>query len=440
MSKFTNTNTDKTTYYLYTKYVFQNILGMLGISAYILADTFFISKAAGSNGLTALNLVLPLYSIIFALGSMIGIGAATKYKIQLVKNDTATEDYFSNSILWAAIFGAVFIIAGLFFTEEIVFMFGADKDIATLAVPYTRIFMMFTPFFMLNYIINAFVRNDNNPSLAMSSTLASSIFNIVFDYILMFVFDMGMNGAALATAFSPVVGILICSFHFFSSKNTLRYRWQLPSLRILLQSCRLGTSAFIGELSSGVTTAVFNFLILGLTGNQGIAAFGIVTNVAIVTTAIFNGISQGTQPLFSEYYGKGKKENINTLIRLSAISSLVIAVAIIIILNIFKVPVAAIFNSEHSVVLSEYATKGLSLYFIGYLFAGFNIVCTGYLSATEAAISAFIISIIRGVIGISLCAVIMSKLFGMTGIWLAFTVAEFITFLIAFIATGKNNN
>lgn len=433
-------NTYKNPTTIFIKYVSQNILGMLGISAYILADTFFISKAAGSNGLTALNLVLPLYSIIFAIGSMIGVGAATKYKIQFAKNESDTHDYFSNSVFFAIILGLFFVFTGLFFSKETVILFGADETIIKLAEPYTRIFMLFAPFFMLNYIINAFVRNDSNPSLAMAATLSSSIFNIIFDYILMFVFDMGMEGAALATAFSPIVGIVICLFHFRSKKNTIRFKWQLPSIATLVRSCRLGISAFIGELSSGVTTTIFNFLILGLTGNQGVAAFGIVANIAIVATAIFNGISQGAQPLFSEYYGKGDRKNINAALKLSIITALSLAAIMIIFINIFKAPVVGIFNSEHNVLLSEYATKGLSLYFIGYIFAGFNIVATGYLSATESAIWAFITSILRGVIGITLCALIMSNLFGMTGIWLAFAVSELITSVVSVIAIKHNKS
>lgn len=117
---------------------------------------------------------------------------------------------------------------------------------------------------MENYICNAFVRNDGNPSRAMQATLISSLFNIVMDYVLMFPLGLGMAGAALATAFSPVVGILICCTHFFSKKCTVRFVWQRPSLRRLKEACQLGTSAFIGKLSSGVTTAVFNFLILDL--------------------------------------------------------------------------------------------------------------------------------------------------------------------------------
>ncbi|MGN0374891.1 MAG: MATE family efflux transporter [Butyrivibrio sp.] len=418
---------------LFFKYVLQNILGMLGISAYVLADTFFISRAEGTAGLTALNLVLPLYSLIFAVGSMIGVGSATKFKIQSSKKEPDSNDYFGNAIIFALLFSVIFVVSGLFFPDKIMALLGGDDKIIRIGTPYTRIFMSFAPFFMMNYIFNAFIRNDNAPSLAMAAILSSSLFNIVMDYVLMFPLKMGMSGAALATAFSPVVGITICSFHFFSKKNHVRFKPVL-SFRKLFHSGRLGIAAFIGELSSGVTTAVFNFLILGLGGNEGVAAYGVVANTAIVATAVFNGVSQGSQPLFSEYYGMGNRKNTHKILKLSIITALLLSVLIIGTVFLVKVPVINIFNSENNAVLFNYAIVGLPLYFTGFIFAGFNIVGTGYLSATDAPLPAFITSVLRGIVAITLCAFTMSYLFGMTGIWLAFPAAELITSLVMIAA------
>ena len=143
-------------------------------------------------------------------------------------------------------------------------------------------------------------RNDGDPSLAMVATLSSSLFNVVFDYIFMFPMGLGLAGAALATAVSPIISISICSRHFFKKENSVQFVRQRPSARLLGQSCQLGISGFVGEMSSGVTTTVFNFLLLGLAGNVAVAAYGVVANFALVTTAIFNGVAQGAQPLVSE--------------------------------------------------------------------------------------------------------------------------------------------
>lgn len=176
----------------YTKFVSQNILGMLGISIYILADTFYISKAAGSNGITVLNLCLPLYNLIYAIGSMIGIGSATRFTILKAQRDSGCDRFFSNAVFCCLIISIPFILIGALSPDGILRIMGGDADIASLGVPYARIFLMFAPFFMINFIINAFVRNDGAPSLAMAATLAGSFFNIIFDYI--FMFPMGMGG------------------------------------------------------------------------------------------------------------------------------------------------------------------------------------------------------------------------------------------------------
>ena len=305
---------------------------------------------------------------------------------------------------------------------------------------YTRIFLLFAPLFMLNYIFNAFVRNDGNPSLAMTATLSSSLFNIVFDYVLMFPLKMGMPGAALATAFSPVVGIGICCTHLFSQKSTVRFVWKCPSVKRLVQSCQLGVAAFVGEMSSGVITMVFNMLILEIAGNVGVAAYGVVANMALVATAIFNGISQGSQPLFSEFFGKGDRPSVSKVLRLAVLVSLGMAGLLLLLVNGIPGPIVAAFNSENDAQMTAYAVTGLRLYFIGFIFAGINIVGSGYLSAVAEAGWAFFTSILRGFVAIILCAVVMAKLFGMEGVWLAFPVSEFITAAVmsaALILTGK---
>lgn len=418
----------------FAKYVSQNILGMVGISFYILADTFFISMAEGANGITALNLVLPLYSLIFAIGAMMGVGSAIRFKILRAKKDASADTYFSNAIVFALLIGVVFMGVGGLFPEQIVRMLGGDEEIIRVGTPYTRIFMMFAPFFMWNHICNAFVRNDGAPSIAMAATLISSLFNVVMDYVLMFPFGLGMAGAALATAISPIIGILICSIHFFSKKSTIRFKWVIPSIKKLFESCQLGVSAFVGEISSGVTTIVFNMLILAIAGNVGVAAYGVVANTSLVAVSVFNGVSQGAQPLISEYYGRGKQGSVKKLLWLGIGTSFMLAVVMVAVVYRYAGEIVAIFNSEQDATLASYGIEGIRLYFPGFLFAGVNIVGTGFLSAVESAKMAFITSILRGFVAIICCAILMAALFGMTGVWLAFPAAELLTMVVTLVA------
>ena len=412
------------------RYVSQNILGLLGTSCYILADTYFISQAAGTDGVTLLNLCLPIYNLIFAFGSMIGLGSATRYTILQAQGDVRAQRYFSNAIFSACILSVPFLLAGIFCPEALLRLMGGDAGIVALGIPYARIFLMFTPFFMCNYIVSSFVRNDGDPSLAMVATLSSSLFNVVFDYIFMFPMGLGLAGAALATAVSPIISISICSRHFFKKENGVEFVRRMPSVKLLGQSCQLGISGFVGEMSSGVTTTVFNLLLLGLAGNVAVAAYGVVANFALVATAIFNGVAQGAQPLVSECYGKGDRAGTRKLLLLGSGTALALAAVLYSVVFGATDALVGIFNSENSVRMAQFAHMGMRLYFVGYFFAGFNIVAAGYLSATDRPAEASITSICRGMAAIVVCSLVLSRLFGMNGVWSAFPVSELLTALL----------
>ena len=402
----------------YFRYVSQNIFGLIGTSCYILADTYFIAQAAGTDGVAMLNLCLPIYNFIFAFGSMIGLGSATRYAILKAQNDERAHRYFSNGLMCAILIAVPFMLVGAFCPDAVLRLMGGDAAIVALGLQYTRIFLLFTPFFMCNYIVSAFTRNDGDPSLATMG--------------------WGLPGAALATAISPVISISICSLHFRKPTNGVQFVRQRPSARLLLQSCQLGISGFVGEMSSAVTTTVFNLLLLRLAGNVAVAAYGVVANFALVATAIFNGVSQGAQPLVSQCYGKRDRAGVRKLLGLGSGTALALAAALYLVVFGFTDALVAIFNSENSALMARYAFTGMRIYFIGYLFAGFNIVSSGYLSAVNRPTEASITSISRGVVAIVACSLVLSALFGMNGVWAAFPASEAMTVaLTLFLLRGK---
>ena len=409
------------------KYVSQNIFGLLGTSCYILADTYFIAQAAGTDGVTLLNLCLPIYNLIFAFGSMIGLGAATRYAILRAQGDARAQRYFSNAIFSVCILAVPFMLVGIFRPDGLLRLMGGDADIVALGMNYARIFLMFTPFFMCNYVVASFVRNDGDPSLAMVATLSGSLFNVVFDYIFIFPMGLGLPGAALATAISPILSIAVCSAHFIKKSNTITFVRKAPSVRLLAQSCQLGISGFVGELSSGVTTTVFNFLLLRLAGNVAVAAYGVVANFALVATAIFNGVAQGAQPLVSQCYGKNEMAGARKLLLLGCGTALGLAALLYGVVFGYTDVLTALFNSENSALMAEFAHSGMRIYFVGYFFAGCNIVAAGYLGAVNRPAEASITSLCRGMVAIVVCSLVLSALFGMNGVWAAFPVSEAIT-------------
>lgn len=414
----------------FARYVSLNILGMVGVSCYILADTFFISRASGADGITVLNLCLPVYSLIYALGELIGTGASIAEAIDL--SGQRRERYFGQALLWTALIGGAITLVGVPGAGAVLRRMGGDAEIAALGTPYLRTVFAFTVFFMANYTFLGFVRNDGAPGLGMAATITSSLFNVLFDYLLMFPLGMGMTGAALATGLSPIVSILICSTHLLRRDNHLRCSpGGGPDPRLLLRSCRMGTSGFIGQFSGSVTTAVFNFLLLELAGNAGVAAYGIVANYAIIATALMNGLAQGTQPLVSRSYARGEWAQVNRTWIRGIVTALAMAGLLYLAVWGSTRLLSDLFNSEGSPVLRALSMQGLRIYFTGYFFCGLNVFIASSLNAQSRALPAMILSLCRGVLLIVLCALVLSQLFGIIGIWAAFPAAEGLTFVLA---------
>ena len=248
---------------------------------------------------------------------------------------------------------------------------------------------------------------------------------------------MGMTGAALATAASPLITMLVCSMHFGGRKNHVAFRWKRLDLKHILSCCALGISAFVGEISSAVITIVFNMLILGIAGNVGVAAYGVIANLSIVAMSICNGLAQGVQPLISESHGRGDRMQVKKFLRWGILTSLVVEMVMVAAAWGWTDGWIVIFNSEQNTALLSYAHVGLRLYFLGFLFAGMNIMLVAYFSAVDRPRPAIVGSLMRGMIAIVVCAIVFASLFGLNGVWLSFLGAEVITFAVILVLGRK---
>lgn len=409
------------------KYASLNILGMIGLSCYILADTFFVSRAMGTKGLAALNIALPIFNLMFGCGLMFGMGGSIKFSIAK-ENDAATANrYFTDSVKMGAAASLIFIILGLTYADGMARLLGANGDIIPLTTEYLRTVMMFAPMFIGNNMMQCFVRNDKNPKLAMLAMLIGSLANVVLDYLFMFPLGMGMFGAALATGVAPVIGLCIQSVHIIKGQNSFRAVRARFKPRRASEILALGIPSLVTELSSGIVILVFNIIILNLSGNTGVAAYGIIANVSLVVISVFTGVAQGSQPLVSAAFGSKNGEEVRLYSRLATITAVLIAAAIYAITAFGAEPITSVFNSEGNAELKAIAVTGIRIYFSGVVFAAFNMIKSVLFAATERAVPAHIISLMRGIVVIVPMAYLLSYMFGMTGVWLAFPTTEIVT-------------
>lgn len=427
----------------FAKYVSLNILGMLALSCYILADTLFVSLGLGPNGLTSLNLAIPVYNFIHGSGLMIGIGGATIYSIKKSRgDDNEANKVFTNSLYLAGIFALVFVLVGIFLSGTITALMGADEAVYDDTKTYMTVILLFSPAFIMNNVLLSFVRNDGAPQFSMAAMITGSLSNVLLDWVFIFPCNMGIFGAVFATGLAPLVSIGVMSVYFFQKKNKFKPVKTSPIPLVMGRSLSSGLPSLLTEVSSGVVIIVFNSIMLSLKGNEGVAAYGVIANISLVVIAIFTGIAQGIQPLISKFQGLCKKAEISLVVRYSLIAEIIFAVAVIVGVFLFNSQITAIFNSQNNRMLQQIAEEGMVIYFLGTIPVGINVILSMYFTSTENALPAHIISALRGFIIIIPAAFILSELFAETGVWTAFPFTEglvmIFSFVMYFIAKRKN--
>ena len=416
------------------RYTALSVLGTLGVSCYILADTFFVSKGLGANGLTALNLAIPVYNFIHGTGLMLGMGGATRFCVcKSRQRREKVNQIYTNTLYLGALFSAVFVLIGLFFGVRLSLLLGADKNVLDMTATYLKWLLLFSPAFILNDILLCFVRNDDNPRLAMTAMIIGSFSNIILDYIFIFPMKMGIFGAIFATGLSPIISIISMLSHWIKRKNTFHVCRTKVKTHIVRQELALGFPSLIAQLSSGIVMITFNAIILKLEGNTGVAAYGVIANISLVVVAIYTGIAQGVQPLISHFYGKSIDRQVRTLMRYSVQTMLVISLFIYIIIFVFAQPIASVFNSENNLELQQIAVTGLKIYFTSSAFVGYNIILAIFFTSVEIALPAHILSVLRGLVLIIPMAFLLSAIGGMMGIWLTYPITEALVALLGYV-------
>lgn len=415
----------------FLKYSSLNVLGMIALSCYILADTFFVSKALGANGLTALNLAIPVYNFINGSGLMIGMGGGTKYAIFKSQGRMKEASHaFTNAAALTALIAACFFLLGLFASAPIARMLGADDNVFGMSRTYLQVLLLFAPMFMTNNLMLCFIRNDGAPQLSMAAMITGSLSNVVLDYVFMFPLGMGIFGAVLATGLAPVISILVQSSYLLTKKNQFHLVRCRLSARLSLGIFSSGLPSLITEVSSGIVIIIFNRIILGLEGNTGVAAYGVIANLSLVVIAVYTGISQGIQPILSSNYGKGIRENVQAILRYAVTTVIILSAGVYLCMIFGAEPITEIFNSEKNQILQEIAEAGLKIYFTGCVFAGLNIILSVYFTSTERPLPAQIISVMRGFIVIIPMSFLLSAVAGLPGVWASFPATEFLVSLV----------
>lgn len=421
---------------LFVKLLVPTVLGMVFSAIFIITDGIFVGKGIGSDALAAVNITAPLFLINTGVALMFGIGASVVASIHLshgkikVARINVTQAIVVSSLL--LILYALLIMLNI---EKVALLLGSSERLLPLAVEYMN---WFIPFLVFSALLSSgmfFVRLDGSPNYAMYCNIVSAIINIILDYLFIFVFKWGMFGAALATSLGYIIGALMILYYLTRSGNVIhlvRFKLSRKSLQLTARNvgyiCRLGASTFLCEGAIATMMFVGNYVFISYLGEDGVAAYSIACYFFPIIFMVYNAIAQSAQPILSYNFGQGNMDRVKSAFRLALYTVVGCGSIVILLTVLFSHQIVSLFiSSEYPAY--ELAVKGLPMFSYGFVFFGINIVSIGYFQSVERDRPAMAITLLRGFILILICFLLMPRIWGVPGIWLAVPFSEFITFL-----------
>lgn len=427
------------TYKKLIKFTLPTIVMMIFTSIYGVVDGVFISNVAGSNSFASINLIMPVIMIIGTIGFMIGTGGSAIISKTLGEgNKEEANRQFSMLIYLEIILGVIFTIIGIIFLRPIAKMLGATEEMMGDCLTYGRILLFGMTSFILQNSFQSFMVVAEKPKFGLAISVAAGITNIVLDFLLIYVFRLGVAGAAIATVTSQVVGAIIPLVYFSKKNNTmLKIGKTKFKLSTIVKTCTNGSSEMVTNLSMSLINILFNMQLMKFAGANGVSAYGIIMYVGFLFVGTYMGYSVGTAPIIGYHYGAGNKEELKSLLSKSLKLLGVIAIIMTGLAEILSKPLASIFVSYDKELL-ELTINALRLYSLSYIISWFNIFASSFFTALNNGLVSALISFLRTLLFQVAMILILPAIWGINGIWISVACAEILSLFVSIMFFIKN--
>ena len=421
------------TYKKIFRFALPSIVMMVFTSIYGVVDGTFVSNFVGKTPFAAVNLVWPFLMILGAFGFMIGTGGSALVAKTLGENKKEDANrYFTMLITLVVILGVLLTIIGLIVLRPLSSALGASGQMLEDCVTYGRTLMIFNTAFMLQSVFQSLFITAEKPRLGLIMTVAAGLTNMVLDALFIAVFKWGLVGAALASGLSQCIGGILPLIYFLSSKNDTPLKFVKTKMegKVLLKACVNGASELMTTVSSSLVSMLYNFQLMRLAGQNGIAAYGAVMYVEFAFIAVFIGYSIGTAPIVSYHYGSENHNEVKNMLQKSFKIMSILGITMMVLAQILASPLAKVFVG-YDKQLFDMTVHGFRLFSFYFILAGINIYASSFFTALNNGMISAIISFSR-TLGFETLAVIILPIFlQLDGVWLAITVAEICAFVIS---------
>ncbi len=405
------------------------IIGMMVNTLYNIIDRMYIGNIpeVGSLALTGVGITLPIMTIILAFGMLVGMGTSARISLKLGqhKKDEA-EHHLGNAFILILILSALITVIGLVFMRPILTLFGASADTEIYASQYMQIIFIGTIFNMLSFGLNHSIRSDGNPKIAMFSMLIGAGINIILDPIFIFMFGLGVRGAAIATVISQIASTIWILYYFTKGKSNIKITRHSMRLQkaIVLSIFSIGMSPFVMQLANSMVQVLANNALKMYGGDLAIGAMTIVNSVSMIFMMPLFGLNQGSQPIVGFNYGAKKYHRVKEAVKYAVVVGTIIVTVGWLVIQLAPDMLIRIFNNDPK--LAEMARSGLKIFLFMLPVLGFQVISSNFYLAIGKAKTSMFLSLLRQVLLLIPCLIILPRIgdLGLTGVWLAGPVAD----------------
>ncbi|WQT63452.1 HP1184 family multidrug efflux MATE transporter [Helicobacter pylori] len=418
---------------LFFYYFIPLAFSMISLSTYSMIDGMFVGKKLGKEAIAAVNIAWPIFPALVAYELLFGFGAASIVGYFLGQNKThRARLVFSSVFYFVAISTFILSMALLPFSETIARLFGSNDALLSMSKRYIEIVLMGAVFMVLHPLADVFVVNDKRPILAMVAMLIGSLANIFFNYLFIFVLEMGVQGSAIATVIGHAIGVLVLMQHFWFKKGQL-YFIKRFSLSSVISSAKSGVPQSTAEFSASIMILLFNTAIMHTAGERFVSMYGIVMYNAIIFFTTLFAISQGIQPIASFSYGARNLERMKKVFVFGLKAAFCIGIVFYgayyfldeFLIKLYLQP------SEQDPLFMQETKRAMNIYYVGYVFLGMNLLCAVFFQSIQRTKSSFIITLSHTLGFIIVLLPILSHFYGINGVWVTYPIAQFLAFLVA---------
>ncbi|MCF0197803.1 MAG: polysaccharide biosynthesis C-terminal domain-containing protein [Bacteroidaceae bacterium] len=429
---------DHFTYGRLLRFTWPSMMMIITSSVYGVVDGVMVSNFTGTVPFAALNLIWPFVAILGATGFMFGTGGSALVAKAMGEGDVdKSRSIFSFLTVSCTVLGLVLGLAGVVVVRPVVQWLGAEGYMADCCVTYARILLFLLPAFVLQVFFQSFLVTAERPKLGMWVTVGAGVMNMVLDVFFVGVFHWGLAGAAWATVVSQCVGSAVPLWYFVHHRHDrrlkLRFRHFRFSAPTLAQTCYNGLSEFVINITLSLVSMLYMYQLLRVTGENGVAAYGVMMYFAYVFVAVFLGFSIGCAPVVSYHFGAANRREMRNVLGLSWGIIATLALAIVVTAQLLARPLSAFFVSYDAALL-ELTVHAFRIYSLHLIVVGFNIYASAFFTALNNGAVSALISVLRTLGFEGAAVLILPIFFGIEGIWWSVCVGEGVTlFVTAFL-------